>query len=279
MDGNKRAIIVGAGPGGLAAAIALGQAGFDCGICERAIESVDAGSGLTLWPNAMKALGWLGLADAVHQFTSPWDGIAMRSWRGELLFEIPQDSRSNGVETVCGAAMHRADLLGMLLKETKSAVRRGVRVVNWHQDAHSVAAMCEDGTEIRGDLLIGADGIRSLIRHQLFGPKKLRYAGYTVWRGVVQFRLKDKVGLTTMGRGSQFGLFPMAGERVYWFGSANAPEGDNDSTGGCKRQLLEAFRGWHEPIREVIEATDEPSIIRNDIYDLDPLPCWTVGRV
>src|SRR5262249_13645510 len=155
MDGNKRAIIVGAGPGGLAAAIALGQAGFDCVICERAIESVDAGSGLTLWPNAMKALARVGIADAVRQLSCPWDGIAMRSWRGKLLFEIPQDSRSNGLETVCGAAMHRADLLGTLLNETRSAVSRGLRVINWHQDAHSVAAICEDGTEIGGDLLIG----------------------------------------------------------------------------------------------------------------------------
>ena len=130
-----------------------------------------------------------------------------------------------------------------------------------------------------GDILIGADGIKSVIRRQLFGPKKLRYAGYTVWRGVTEFKLKESVGLTSMGHGAQFGLFPMTRKRVYWFASANAPEGEQDWIIGRKRELLERFGNWHKPIKAIIETTHESSILRNDIYDQEPMSRWSDERV
>jgi 2-polyprenyl-6-methoxyphenol hydroxylase-like FAD-dependent oxidoreductase len=82
-----------------------------------------------------------------------------------------------------------------------------------------------------------------------------------------------------MGRGAQFGFFPMTRNRVYWFASVNAPEGGDDWTVGRKRELIERFEDWHKPIEMLIESTDERSILRNDIYDLKPLRSWSVGRI
>jgi 2-polyprenyl-6-methoxyphenol hydroxylase-like FAD-dependent oxidoreductase len=273
-------MVIGAGPGGLAAAIALRRCGFDAAVYERAAVMRELGSGLTLWPNAMKALDGLGLNAALRSVGLPSAGIAMRSWRGELLFDVMPSVQSENRFGVSGIAVHRAELIDVLLEVLgRDVVTLNARCVGYEQGEKGVTALFSDGTQARGDLLIGADGIKSAIRTQLFGPTKLRYAGFTVWRGVAQFALAEKVGLTTMGRGAQFGLFPMTRGRVYWFASVNAAEAEKDWATGRKRELLERFRGWHEPVEAVIGATPESSILRNDIFDHDPLGRWSEGRV
>jgi 2-polyprenyl-6-methoxyphenol hydroxylase-like FAD-dependent oxidoreductase len=276
---RKRAIIVGGGPGGLTAAIALRRAGFDPIVFERASEIHRSGSGLTLWPNAIKALGRLGLAEAVQSASFQCDGIAMRSWRGGLLFDVEPPEQAEVLPGVHGYALHRAELVAVLLNALgEDTVKRGARCMGYRQDGQSVFAFFEDGSRVHGDVLIGADGIRSVIRAQMVGETKLEYAGFTVWRGVTQFILGGRVGLTSMGRGAQFGLFPMTQNRVYWFASVNAPEGARDWAVGRKSELLERFRGWHEPIEAIIEATNESTILRNDIYDQKPLDTWSNGH-
>jgi 2-polyprenyl-6-methoxyphenol hydroxylase-like FAD-dependent oxidoreductase len=204
----------------------------------------------------------------------------MRSWRGKLLFNIATGERFDYASGVYAAAVSRGELLGVLFEALgKGAVRLGSRCVGYKQDEEGVTAFFDDGAAARGCILIGADGINSIIRARLFGEKKLRYAGFSVWRGVAEFELKEKVGLTSMGRGAQFGIFPMIGNRVYWFASASTREGDGDWAAGRKRELLERFRGWHEPINSIIDATDESLILRNDIYDQDPLRKWSDGRI
>ena len=281
MKGNRRrAIIIGAGPGGLTAAKALRQAGFVAVCYERASRMGETGSGLTLWPNAMNALEKIGLREAVESVSFPTTGIRMSCWRGELLFDLPSSKESESRFGASGAAVHRADLMAVLLDALgDEAVKLGARCVGFHQDDEGVRAYFDDGSEIAGDLLIGADGINSLMRAHLFGDMKLRYAGYTVWRGVANFKLKEDVGVTSMGRGAQFGFFPMTRNRVYWFASVNAPEGGEDWAVGRKRELMERFEGWHAPVESLIESTDERSILRNDIYDLKPLRSWSVGRI
>ncbi len=277
---GKRAIIVGGGPGGLVAAIALSQTGCTPAVYERASEVRETGSGLTLWPNAMKALDRLGLVAALRSVSLPSAGIAMRSWRGGLLFDVTPPEQLENLFGVNGIAVHRAELLDVLLQVLdRDVVFPGARCVGFKQDERGVTAFFADGSEADGDFLIGADGIKSAIRTQLFGQTKLRYAGFTVWRGVAEFALEEQVGLTTMGRGAQFGLFPMTRGRVYWFASVNAAEGDQDWAMGRKRELLERFRGWHTPIEALIEATAEAAILRNDIYDHEPLKRWSEGRV
>jgi 2-polyprenyl-6-methoxyphenol hydroxylase-like FAD-dependent oxidoreductase len=281
MEGKgKQVIIVGAGPGGLTAAIALREVGFEPVVFERAVGMQQTGTSLTLWPNAITALSKLGISDLVRSVSLPLAGIAMRSWRGELLFNIATDERFDCLSGVYAAAVSRGELLRVLFEALgKGAVKLGSRCIGYKQDEDGVTAFFDDDVVASGCMLIGADGIKSIIRTRLIGEKKLRYAGFSVWRGVAEFELKEKVGLTSIGRGAQFGMFPMIGNRVYWFASATTREGDNDWPVGRKRELLERFRGWHDPINSIIEATDKSSILRNDIYDHDPLRKWSDGRV
>src|SRR5262249_16464657 len=107
------------------------------------------------------------------------------------------------------------------------------------------------------------------------------YAGYTAWRAVASF---DHIAVGDMwgeswGRGVRLGIAPLRNDQVYWFATKNAPESEKDVAGQVKPELLRLFGDWHAPIRALIEATDESKILRNDIYDLEPLPRWTDGRV
>jgi len=175
--------------------------------------------------------------------------------------------------------VHRAELLAMLLKALgEDKVQLGARCMGFSQDAARVCVRFAGGREAQGDLLIGADGLHSVVRTQLFGPSKPRYAGYTCWRGVAHI---TRSGLETWawGMGYQLGITPMNHGRAYWFAQKYASEGAKDKPMGRKRELLELFHDWHDPIPAVIEATNETDILRNDIYESELLPHWSRGRV
>jgi len=277
---RKRAILIGGGIGGLAAATALQQAGLEVAVYERASELCEVGAGLILWPNAMKALGMLGLAVAVRRASRASGGAELLTWRGERLLEAFPRKLLESEFGEPAAAIHRAELLAVLLQAVgDGVVYLGARCVGYRQDRTGVAALLEDGREVEGDLLIGADGLRSVIRGQLLGETRLRYAGYTAWRGVVPFTLDRDTWFESWGAGARFGAGALSRGRVYWYATANLPEGAPDGPAGRKRELLERFRGWHAPIPALLEATDEAAILRNDLYDRKPLTRWSDGRV
>jgi 2-polyprenyl-6-methoxyphenol hydroxylase-like FAD-dependent oxidoreductase len=176
-------------------------------------------------------------------------------------------------------AVHRADLQSALLSALpQGTVRLGA---GFGEDGAGVVARFAGGHEERGDLLVGADGIDSSVRAQLFGRSAPRYAGYTAWRGVVDAGdglVPPEIGLNLWGRGSEFGLAAIGQGRFYWFVTRNAPEGEADGAAGRKREVLDLLQGWYEPSRRAVEATEESKILRNDIYDRDPLKRWGAGR-
>ena len=279
---STRVLVVGGGIGGLSAALALRQAGIETAVFERQAQLREVGAGLSLWPNALKALGKLGLADAVEAVSGPIDYLENRTWRGKLLSEAPigELNRKFGAPSVC---VHRADLLAILSEALgEGVVRLGARCVGFDQDGARVTARFADGGEEHGDLLIGADGVHSAAREQLVGDGEPKYAGYSAWRAIAGFQhdaLPAGTACFAWGRGSQVGIFPIGRGRVYWFATANAPEGAGGAGGGPKRELMERFRGWYAPIQEAIESTAESAVLRNDIYDREPVERWGQGRV
>lgn len=273
-----RVVVVGGGIGGLTAAIALQRAGIEADVYERAAALGEVGAGIGLMANGVRALELLGLGTAVRSHGLSGAQGGLRTWEGKTLIAVPTDEFSQRFGGM--AVMHRADLLAALARELDPARLHPDReCVGFEEDAHGITAAFRRGEAARGDVLIGADGLRSAIRTQLFGNHRPRYAGYTAWRAVVPF---EHAGLSwgeSWGRGRRFGIVPMTESRVYWFATSNAREGENDPKGGRKANLLRLFRGWHEPIEAVIEASQESSILRNDIYDLNPLAGWSRGRV
>lgn len=274
---SKRVLIAGAGPGGLTAALALNQAGFDVEVFERA-RSTFGGSGFTLWPNALQALDKLGLGEEIRAISIPFDGLAMLERSGKVLFRITGKSMTERFG-YSGVAVEREHFLRILMGRLRpGSVHFGRACEGFRQNEFSVTAFLSDASEVTGAALVGADGLRSVIRRALFGFFEPRFAGYRVLRGVCELPLAEKVALTSLGRGLQFGIFPMAKNRVYWFASTAASQGPCSSPESAEKVLFQ-FSPWHEPVHRLIERTSPDCILQNDIFDTDPLQQWSDGRV
>jgi 2-polyprenyl-6-methoxyphenol hydroxylase-like FAD-dependent oxidoreductase len=267
-----RVVVVGGGIGGLSVAIALRRAGFDTTVLERTSKLEAAGAGITLFANAMRGLEQLGVRDAVADRSAEARRVAILSREGRTLSEMPRDLFEGSVAT------HRGDLQAALA-EAAGELRLDSEATSVEEDDRGVTVHLADGSEERGDLVIAADGVQSTLRQQLWPDARPRYAGYTAWRGVTQFRLDSGRMTESWGRGRRFGLVDVGGGRTYWFATKNAPEGEQDEPGGRRAELLRLFSDWHEPVRQVLESVDEESILRNDVYYLDPLDTWSRGRV
>lgn len=273
-----KALIVGGGIGGLAAGIALRHAGWDVEVFEHAPEIRAVGAGISLWGNSLDGLDRLGVLAALRPGSTSQAG-AIRNARGDVLMAIrPEDFGTTADRLVW--MVHRAELHEALLAALgRDAVRTAAACDAVGQDEPGVWTRFDIDSEARGDLLVGADGLRSTVRAALFGAEPPRYAGYTAWRGVCAFDPERLAPGESWGRGRRFGHLAMSGGRAYWFAVADAPRAASDPPEGRKAHLLDLFRGWHEPIGALIRATDEAAILRNDIHDRPPLKRWSVGRI
>jgi 2-polyprenyl-6-methoxyphenol hydroxylase-like FAD-dependent oxidoreductase len=224
----------------------------------------------------------LGVGEVVEAVSHPLRVSELRSWRGRLLIrtDFGKLSERLGVPSI---GIHRADLQAKLADSFgREHIHLGMTCVGYNKDEKGAAALFAEGDEIRGQILIGADGLKSLVRNQLLGPEQPRYAGYTAWRGVGLIdRPEVPLGATVVaiGRGSQVGILPIGGGRTYWFASANVPPDQPAGVEGHKTDLLNRFRDWWPAFPAVVEATPDSAIIRNDIFDRPPVRRWTDGRV
>jgi 2-polyprenyl-6-methoxyphenol hydroxylase-like FAD-dependent oxidoreductase len=164
--------------------------------------------------------------------------------------------------------IHRAQLHDLITAEFGPAVtvRTGYEVTAVEQDADAVTV----NGELRADLLVAADGIRSVVRGALYpqydGP---RYSGFTAYRGIADVDLDDGGG-ETWGRGQLFGFARLIDGRFYWYGTANQAVGRTSEP--------TVFESWHDPIPKLIAGSEK--ILQNDIYDLTlPLVPFALGRV
>lgn len=272
-------MIVGAGIGGLTTAIALHRKGIEVDVYERAAELSEVGAGVSLWPNALKALHQLGLKAALDAMSFVSETGALRRSDGRFLSRTtaPEFVRRFGLPTT---VFHRAELLEALVNAARSIpIHLGHQCRDFEQAGESVTVRFSNGAQAAGDALVGADGLRSVVRERLGIHGALRFAGYTAWRSVAPFETRGLIAGESLGCGQRFGLVPITQNRVYWYATDNAAEGTREDPHATKRRLLDLFRTWHPPIPALIEATDPDRILRNDIYDREPVDRWGEGRV
>jgi 2-polyprenyl-6-methoxyphenol hydroxylase-like FAD-dependent oxidoreductase len=187
----------------------------------------------------------------------------------ELKFDLP---------VIC---MHRADLQRVLVQAFPSDrlhLQRALRKIEPTRER--VRAHFDAGPVIEADLLIGADGLRSVVREHIFRDKAPRYGGYTAWRGFVELPtglLTKGEGGETLGEGVRMGIVPLGAERVGWWIAHNEPADETDEPEGTRAKLLSLCGGWHPPIHALITLTDD--IVKTDIYDRKPRRGWSRGRV
>lgn len=277
METDRQAIVVGGGIGGLAAAIALSQRDWQVTVLERASASAPAGSGLSIWPNGLRALDSLGVGEQVRSRALTEAEGGMRDPRGRWLAkaDVEEMARRHGSMV----AIHRADLLEILhAMVPPGTVRLGETVTDIVNDGGATTVVHTSGVS-RADLVVGADGIHSTVRRALW-PEAVppRYAGYTAWRMIVGARGWPNSGGETWGRGERFGIVPLKDGRVYAFAVANLPEGQH-STDGELAELRRRFGGWHDPIPALLDAVEPEAVLRHDIYHLPKLKTYVRHRV
>ncbi|WP_430781860.1 FAD-dependent oxidoreductase [Actinoplanes sp. G11-F43] len=252
---ERHALIIGAGIGGLAVAAALSRDGWAVTVHERDHALPTTGTALGMWPAALKALDDIGLGTEVRAAGLPQE-------RGE--FRRPDGSR---ITTVSSDGVHlvsRPALLTVLHRAAGADVRFGSPV--------------DDPSTTGADLVVVADGVFSRSRERLFGSRfRARYSGSTAWRGTID-GMPAGAFVETWGRGVKFGVTPQEDGRTNWFASAALPEG-RFQPGREAAALRAMFRGWADPVRPVLDALDEQSILRHDIHVTPPLPSYVRGEV
>ena len=278
-----RLIVVGAGIGGLATAIALKPTDVEVAVLEQApdLSKVELGTGVTLWPNAMLVLDKLGVGDAVRERGAILNCFEQRTRGGRLLTRWRTDEMGRRVGApLCG--VNRADLHAALAEQGGNAVRTGARVEGFTSSGDTVEVNVEGGHVETGDALIGADGLESVIRKQLLGDKPLRHAGLIMWRATMD-RLDPEItpGVdfsAWWGAGAKFIVFRSGPERWTMEAAVTAPPGEQDPPDQT-RLIHERFAGFADPVHAIIDVAGEGPIFRTDVFDRPPDDKWGAGRV
>ncbi len=275
---NRKAIVIGGGIGGLAAAISLRDIGLEVQVYERASELKEIGAGLTIWHNGIKACELLGLREAVLQTGVSYKRAQMRTKDGDILRVLDPSEFDFGTDLPPVVVLHRADLQRILLDAVGDGiVHLDQECVGIDESGDVVAARFANGNEVPGDLLIGADGIYSVVRASLHSREQPRYAGIGIWRGLVQFDHPLFAAGTTfnsLGLGKRFFAIPMGDNIVYWGGTIRTEEKVLEPANHRKNLAMEVYEGWHEPIPELVAGTDPEAILWDGIYDRPPLDIW-----
>jgi salicylate hydroxylase len=281
---DLRIAVVGAGIGGLTTAAALHRAGLRCTVYEQAPQLAEVGAGLQLGPNAVRHLHRLGLAGHLAQVAVRPAAIEMLRWDdGRTIMQTPLD----GCPALFGApyyTVHRAHLhQGLLDLLEPGTVRLGLRCTGIAERPGEVELRFADGSATTADLVVGADGIHSVVRGWL-APDEPRFSGQTIYRGLlpaaaVPWATRPRVRLW-LGRDQHCVAYPVAGGQLVSF-AATIPAArwhpESWVATGDPAELRGAYRGWHPDVRELIRAA--PAVSRWALHDRATIPTWSTARV
>jgi FAD-dependent urate hydroxylase len=176
----------------------------------------------------------------------------------------------------------RTDLQTVLADAVGPAkLRLAAKCVRVEQHGGAATAHFEDGRMATGDVIVGADGIHSAVRHFIAGDVPPRYVGIVNWVGIIanDGLHPEHMGSEFLGEGKRCGLLPLAGNRVYFGFACGMKKGGAAPQGGQRHHLRQLFGTWPAPIPSVLERVKEDEVKCLEIHDLPPLPCWSHGRL
>ena len=286
-----RVAIAGGGIGGITAALCLAKQGFECTVFEQADAFTEAGAGIQLSPNCSRVLHHVGLEGALQDRAFKPQATRFRHWRSGQV--ITESALGDTAAEHYGAPyyhVHRGDLLDMLLIAARSQdlIQLNTQAQLSSVEPHPDHAEFSVGGERRqADVLVGADGIHSTVRANLWGEQQPRFTGNVAWRALVPVErlpqsLQDPVGSVWWGPGRHFVHYFVRGgtfmncvcvvEKTGWQVESWTERGD-------KAELEADFAGWHDDIAALIDAADADSLYKWALFDRPPMSQWGRGRV
>lgn len=290
MADKPHILIAGAGIGGLTAALALMQKGFDVDIYEQAPELREIGAGFQVSANGTRVFYELGLGEAIEAIAWEPSGKEIRIWNTGQTWKL-FDLGAESVERYGYPYLmfHRADLHDVLIDAVRAkkadAIHLGCTAAGCDQDGAKVQLLLEGGDVIEGDVLIGADGVHSAVRQTLFGPDDRSFSGLIAWRGVIdKENLPDEmsrpVGVNWVGPGGHVvHYFVRNGALLNFVGILEKSDWRVESwlAQGTVEECLADFDGWHEAIRDTIRNIQTP--YKYALMRREPMESWTQGRI
>jgi 2-polyprenyl-6-methoxyphenol hydroxylase-like FAD-dependent oxidoreductase len=281
MTQARQAVVIGGGIGGLTAAAALHLSGWRVTVLERARSLQPVGAAISLAPNSLRALDVIGLGDEIRDLAA-WSGDGgLRTPSGRWL---SRSSAEAAAERFGGplVLLHRATLVERLtaLLPPDTVRTAAAATLADSGDTGRPARVTTAHGELEADLVVGADGVRSAVRHALFpGHPGPVYSGFTTWRVVIPVPGTAFASHETWGTGRIWGTHPLKDGRVYAYAAAVTPAGGR-APDDEKAELLRRFGDWHDPIPAVLAAARPEDVLRHDVHHIaEPLPAYHRGRV
>ncbi|GHH88802.1 FAD-dependent monooxygenase [Streptomyces sulfonofaciens] len=290
-----RALVIGAGIGGLAAAATLRRVGIDAEVYERARELRPAGGALSLMSNAVLALRTLGIdLKLAENDAAVLEQLHFLTRRGKRIrtLEFKEICDRLGAPSV---GLHRAELQRLLLAAAGDVpITLDAQAVGYdiaapdggpgEQDSGGagVRVLFADGSEAHGDILIGADGFGSAVRRTLLGPETPYEPGYIAWVAtphVTHPAITEQYGAHYWGRGRRFGIANIGKGQVYWWGTKNMPPERARDWHGTRAEIEETYAGWAPEVEAVIRATPQEEITAFPARDRPCAERWGEGPV
>jgi salicylate hydroxylase len=294
-DGALKIAVIGAGLGGLAVACALRQRGFEVDVYERAPALGEVGAGVQIGPNSFKVLRALGLAEAVRASAfEPTNRVSLRWDEGSIRSRVPMKGVHEARFGAPYLTAHRADLHAILQRSVPdNRVHLGKQCVGASSSSDGAVATFQDGTEVEADVVIAADGIRSVLRQQMFGADAARFTEMMCWRCMVPMEfMPERVG-------PDGGVALERGEHFAWLGPNGHvicyPIGDGSmlnifagrvtdtwveeswSVPSSREELIHAYAGWDPVLLEMFGRVEH--CFKWGIFDRDPRPGWVRDRI
>ncbi|MFN6500597.1 MAG: FAD-dependent oxidoreductase [Nostoc sp. DedQUE01] len=280
----EKVAIVGAGPGGLATAIALQSQGVDVQVYEKAQEFRPAGTGLGLAPNGLNFLDAIapGIVETLKSSGCQVNHTVLKNIHKETI----RTSQTKYLEQYGQPLLtiwwyHLQQILASRLPS--DIIHLNHRCISFDQDENGVKIHFDDQKPVYADLLIGADGVNSVIRESLFAEGKPNYIGSMCWRGVIKYHheLFNDYELVFVIGNKQFMYIQNVGSGyTSWISRKFSPDYSlSQNADEVKSRILQELADWDESFRVVVEATPAEQILEGPICDRPPLTHWSQGRV
>jgi salicylate hydroxylase len=287
-----RILIAGAGIGGLSAALCLEKAGHEVKVFEPQVGFDEIGAGIQCGANALRVMGYLGLLDQLQALAVTPENVLFRDYQsGETLYDMRLGQTYTDKYGAPYYHLHRADLHKVLVealaRRAPSALELNAGVTEFIESPTDVSVTLSDGRVFQGDCLVGADGIRSIVRRQMHAKPAPLFTGNVAWRAVVPVeRLPvdwmHKIASNFVGPNKHAVLYYLRKQRLAnLVGVVENKEWTEDSwvVNSPWAEMKADFEGWHPTVQAIIDAADKDQCYRWALFSLKPFKDWSSKRV